>query len=58
MSAFGSINARKLRSLYDALGEAYGPQRWWPSESEIETGGGAYLTQNTSWRNVERAIRR
>ncbi len=45
-----------LRRLYDALAEAYGPQGWWPSESDIETVVGAYLTQNTSWRNVERSI--
>jgi endonuclease-3 related protein len=42
--------------LYDALLTRYGPQRWWPSKSAIETVVGAYLTQNTSWRNVERSI--
>ncbi len=45
-----------LRAFYDALTAAYGPQGWWPSESDIETVVGAYLTQNTSWRNVERSI--
>ncbi len=45
-----------LRRFYEVLVEAYGPQRWWPSESAIETIVGAYLTQNTSWRNVERSI--
>ena len=45
-----------LRRFYDALIPAYGPQRWWPSESAIETVIGAYLTQNTSWRNVEHSI--
>ena len=45
-----------LRRFYDALVEAYGPQGWWPSESDIETIVGAYLPQNTSWRNVERSI--
>ncbi len=45
-----------LRAFYAALVEAYGPQSWWPSESDIETVVGAYLTQNTSWRNVERSI--
>ncbi len=45
-----------LRRFYDALAEAYGPQGWWPSDSDIETVVGAYLTQNTSWRNVERSI--
>lgn len=45
-----------LRSFYGALVRAYGPQGWWPSETDIETVVGAYLTQNTSWRNVERSI--
>ncbi len=45
-----------LRRMYEAMVSAYGPQGWWPSESAIETVVGAYLTQNTSWRNVERSI--
>lgn len=45
-----------LRKLYAALVEAYGPQAWWPSETDLETVVGAYLTQNTAWRNVERSI--
>ena len=51
-----STPARQLRRFYDALVSAYGPQGWWPSESAMETVVGAYLTQNTSWRNVERSI--
>jgi endonuclease III related protein len=42
--------------MYQELLHTYGPQLWWPSESPIETVVGAYLTQNTSWRNVERSI--
>ncbi len=48
--------ALQLREFYDALVSAYGPQRWWPSDSAIETVVGAYLTQNTAWRNVESSI--
>ncbi len=48
--------AVQLRRFYNALVLAYGPQRWWPSETALETVVGAYLTQNTSWRNVERSI--
>ena len=48
--------AQSLRSFYDALMAAYGPQGWWPSATAMETIVGAYLTQNTSWRNVERSI--
>ncbi len=50
------MNPALLRRFYNALAQAYGPQHWWPSESAIETVVGAYLTQNTSWRNVERSI--
>lgn len=33
-----------------------GPQYWWPGESRFEVIVGAVLTQNTSWKNVEKAI--
>jgi len=48
--------AQRLREFYDELVAAYGPQHWWPAQSAIETIVGAYLTQNTAWRNVERSI--
>ena len=48
----------KLTGLYDRLLDAYGPQHWWPAESAFEVSVGAVLTQNTSWKNVERAITR
>ena len=35
---------------------AYGPQQWWPAQTPLEVIVGAYLTQNTSWRGVERSI--
>ena len=34
----------------------YGPQNWWPAETEFEVIVGAVLTQNTNWSNVEKAI--
>jgi endonuclease-3 related protein len=34
----------------------YGPQHWWPAQSRLEVIVGAYLTQNTNWSNVEKAI--
>jgi len=46
-----------LRSSYHALFHAHGPQNWWPGRSRFEIIVGAILTQNTSWTNVERAIR-
>jgi len=46
-----------LRTYYDALFAAHGPQYWWPGRSAFEVVVGAILTQNTSWTNVELAIR-
>ena len=43
--------------MYERLWSAYGPQHWWPAETPTEVVVGAILTQNTAWKNVERAIR-
>jgi endonuclease-3 related protein len=51
-----SREAAMLRAMYERLAEAYGPQRWWPGETPLEITLGAYLTQNTSWRAVERSL--
>ncbi len=45
-----------LKSYYDALYERFGPQQWWPGETPFEVVIGAVLTQNTNWKNVEKAI--
>ena len=45
-----------LVQTYRQLSDAFGPQHWWPAQSPFEMIVGAMLTQNTSWRNVERAI--
>lgn len=42
--------------MFDRLLDRYGPQHWWPGESPLEIMVGAILTQNTSWKNVEKAI--
>jgi endonuclease III related protein len=34
----------------------WGPQNWWPAQSRFEVIVGAYLTQNTNWKNVEKAL--
>src|ERR1700719_1810274 len=41
---------------YTALLTRYGPQNWWPARSRFEVIVGAYLTQNTNWSNVEKAL--
>lgn len=43
---------RAFHVLYDA----FGPQNWWPADTPFEVIVGAILTQNTNWKNVERAI--
>jgi len=48
--------AERLRSMHDALFAAYGPQHWWPAKTPFEVILGAYLTQNTSWKAVERSL--
>lgn len=45
-----------LRTHYQALYTASGAQHWWPAETQFEVIVGAYLTQNTAWTNVERAL--
>ncbi len=42
--------------IYKSLFQHYGEQNWWPAETPFEVMLGAILTQNTSWRNVEKAI--
>ncbi len=50
------MHTRRLHAIHDRLFAAYGPQGWWPGETPFEVMVGAVLTQNTAWRNVERAI--
>jgi endonuclease III related protein len=45
-----------IRRYYQVLYEAWGAQHWWPAETPFEVIAGAYLTQNTAWTNVERAL--
>jgi len=52
----GTDNSRRIRNFYSALHKRYGPQNWWPAETRLECAAGAILTQNTSWKNVEKAI--
>ena len=52
------INAREqqIQAYYRALFQAWGQQHWWPAQSPFEVIVGAYLTQNTAWTNVEKAL--
>ncbi|SEO70059.1 endonuclease III domain-containing protein [Aquisalimonas asiatica] len=44
------------QAVFDTLYAAFGPQHWWPATTDYEIITGAVLTQNTAWRNVERAL--
>jgi endonuclease-3 related protein len=46
----------EIRRYYKALSRAYGPQEWWPARTRFEVIVGAFLTQNTAWTNVEKAM--
>jgi endonuclease III related protein len=45
-----------LQEMYEALLGRFGPQNWWPAASSTEMIIGAILTQNTAWKNVEKAL--
>ena len=58
-----SSTGNKLMAIYDAARERFGHQGWWPvsaggdeARQRLEICVGAILTQNTAWRNVERAL--
>lgn len=47
---------REIIEYYRALFARWGAQNWWPAQSRFEVIVGAYLTQNTNWTNVEKAM--
>ncbi len=47
-----------LREIYELLYSHYGDLGWWPADNDEEIIIGSVLTQNTSWKNVEIALRR
>ena len=50
------MTREQLLEIYQSLFARFGPQHWWPGETQFEIVIGAILTQNTSWKNVEKAI--
>ncbi len=48
--------SERIAGFYDVLYKHYGPQGWWPAKTELECILGAILTQNTAWKNVEKAM--
>ena len=51
-----SYGGKWAGKIYERLLQQHGHQHWWPASSEFEVMVGAILTQNTAWKNVERAI--
>ena len=51
-----TIAGQRLMEMFALLSNHFGPQNWWPAETELEMMVGAVLTQNTNWKNVEKAI--
>lgn len=49
--------AKTILKIYQTMLNTLGPQQWWPGETPFEVVIGAILTQNTSWSNVEKAIK-
>lgn len=45
-----------LIEIYQLLFDRFGPQHWWPGDTQFEIITGAILTQNTNWANVEKAL--
>jgi endonuclease-3 related protein len=48
--------SKSLQEIYRLMSEHFGPQHWWPGDTSFEIMVGAVLTQNTNWKNVEKAI--
>jgi endonuclease III related protein len=47
---------QRLLNIFNILLKSFGKRNWWPGDTELEIIIGAVLTQNTSWKNVEKAI--
>ena len=54
-------NSKELMDIYNSLHSRFGPRHWWPvttrkGNKEFEIFLGAILTQQTSWKQVEKAL--
>jgi endonuclease-3 related protein len=47
---------RELMEMFDLMLAHFGPRKWWPADTALEMIVGGVLTQNTSWKNVEKAM--
>ncbi|UQS81524.1 hypothetical protein MOO45_04680 [Bombilactobacillus folatiphilus] len=44
------------KQIFKEMLQMFGPQGWWPSQTDWETLSGAILVQNTNWRNAEKSL--
>ncbi len=49
-------NSLSLNLLYLKMRKRHGHLKWWPGDTRFEIIVGAILTQQTTWKNVEKAI--
>ncbi|MCL4383035.1 endonuclease [Candidatus Marsarchaeota archaeon] len=49
-------DALNLNLIYNEMKSHFGFLNWWPGDTKLEIVLGAILTQQTSWKNVEKAI--
>ncbi len=52
------IDFDSLHTLFKQLSNHYGFKYWWPAREPLEVIEGAILTQNTTWKNAETAVKR
>ena len=52
-----NATGQKLMEMFVLLLKHFGPQHWWPGDTSLEMMIGAVLTQNTSWKNVEKVLK-
>ncbi len=52
----GTAKRELLEHIARTALDAFGPRHWWPAETDEEVVIGAVLTQNTAWKNVEKAL--
>ncbi len=45
-----------VADIYEKMLLHFGKQHWWPADSILEILVGAVLTQNTNWKNVDKAL--
>jgi endonuclease III related protein len=50
-------SSKLITHIFRTLAGHYGPLHWWPAQTRFEVIVGAFLTQNTSWNNVELALK-